>query len=209
MASAVLTALGMPIFPSSTTNATQLAPTGGIAPISSVVPIYTYAQWQLFGGSSLTQLVSNDALVGMWWDDQISNNPTVKTLWTDVLKTYYQYDGFVLVMDAKVGNSPSATDELWACIQRDTAVPKEMTCAITKGTSATMATTAAQTTALMVTPDFCYDFSGMTTSKPTAKTTNASLWSDRPCNGVYDFRDGTLGCWGQTYKTQDVSNNFW
>lgn len=88
------------------------------------------------------QTISNDAIVGMWWDQQIVNNPTVTTTWESVLKTYYMYDGFVLLQNGKVFQTNNANDAFWSCIQIDAFDATKMSCAIVKGVNADMSKTA-------------------------------------------------------------------
>ena len=85
-----------------------------------------------------------------------------------------------------------------------------MSCAIVTGTSAAdMITKAKQTTAIITTPDHCASTKVAPNSIPVSLTTPLpSAWSERPCNSDKDFRDGTLGCWGQYYRTQ-APDNFW
>ena len=155
------------------------------------------------------QTISNDAIVGMWWDQQIVNNPTVTTTWENVLKTYYMYDGFVLLQNGKVVDATNAADAYWSCIQIDAFDATKMSCAIVTGTSATdMKTTAKQTTALMTTPTHCAKERQTTTAPVALSTPLPSAWSERPCNGDKDFRDGTLGCWGQYFRSEG-SANYW
>lgn len=62
------------------------------------------------------QTVANDAIVGMWWDQQIAANPTDTTVWEKILKVYYMYDGFVLLQNAQVAATTNALDDYWSCI---------------------------------------------------------------------------------------------
>lgn len=40
------------------------------------------------------------------------------------------------------------------------------------------------------------------------KTGNASYLTSRPCNGSTDYRDGSLGCWGQYFRAV-TGQNIW
>ena len=69
-----------------------------------------------------------------------------------------------------------------------------------------MAGTSVQTTFLATTPSECSTVggTGYNYSLITAKSENASYWTDRPCNGSLDYRDGTLGCFGQYFRSTNV-----
>ena len=67
-----------------------------------------------------------------------------------------------------------------------------------------MATSAFQTTFLAATPKTQCDSTGFYDTLITAKAENPSHWSTRPCNSVSDFKDGTLGCYGQFFRSTVV-----
>jgi L-rhamnose mutarotase len=100
MSSVIIKEISRPSFPTSTTNATRLGVAGSSYSIANTVPNIIYSEWQLFGGSNIMQTIANDAIVGMWWDQQIAANPTDTTVWEKILKVYYMYDGFVLLHNA-------------------------------------------------------------------------------------------------------------
>ena len=71
----------------------------------------------------------------MWIDTQIAQNSSIKTFYSDIILKYYDYDGYVLMMDAGV-KTTLANDKVIACIQLDPADPLVLSCAQTVGTSA-------------------------------------------------------------------------
>ena len=82
---------------------------------ASSMTLFSYAQWQLFGGSSLLQSLANDANLGMWIDTQVAANTSKTTFYTDVIAKYYDYDGYVLMMDAGI-KTTAANDKIIACV---------------------------------------------------------------------------------------------
>lgn len=123
--STTITKLPAPIFPTSTANLVQYdkdvsGSTGGK---------FLTNNWQLFGGSYLLQTTSNDMKYGTWVDALIAENVSSATFFNDVIKKYYDYDGYVLQMTSQMGTTIS-TDEVYSCIQSNPEKTDTMTCAM-------------------------------------------------------------------------------
>jgi hypothetical protein len=112
------------------------------------------------------------------------------------------------MMDAGI-KTTAANDKIIACVQADPADPTILSCAQTVGTPAQMAGSGVQTTFKADTPKSACDGGsggsfGFYDTLITAKSDEPSFWSDRKCNGSLDYRDGTLGCYGQYFRSTVV-----
>ena len=100
--------------------------TDPINTLKSSVPLFENAQFQLYGGDSFLQSVSNDSVLFQWLEKNLEANPTLSA----DFKAYYDYDGFVLEGEATLLDSLS-TDLVYLCFQENPGLDGDefMTCA--------------------------------------------------------------------------------
>jgi len=184
-----ITDLTTPIFPTSHEFGTLFAGEFEV-PLKHAVPIFSHAEWQLFGGNSLTQAYSNDSIYGMWVDENAAKNPSLK--FRDVtVRDYYDYDGYILMMDSLFDVSQlGAADKLVACMQF-TLDENKLSCAVFSNDDPEFFTSHYATT-----PDSCFN-EAKSNIAPDFAAADPSLWDEIECNATPRKKDGTLGCWGQ------------
>jgi hypothetical protein len=144
---------------------------------------------------------------GMWIDANSAANPTVGDFYGSIIKKYYDYDGYILMMNAIINSSMIANDDkLVVCIQDEPAKTTHLSCAIYTKNPTTGLT---YNTKKIETPEICKT-SGFAETAISFGAEDPSLWPQtRNCNDASQSNDGTLNCWGQRLSTINASSQSW